>query len=93
MVQVVFIDLVLAGDNAIVVGMVAAGVAPEQRRKVICGGIVLAVVLRILFAALTMQLQHVDGSQDAVPLKHTLNEAQIGWFKAGSALNVIAAAQ
>ncbi len=43
-------------------------------------------------SALTMQLQHVDGSQDAVPLQHTLNEAQIGWFKAGSALNVIAAA-
>ncbi len=42
-------------------------------------------------SALTMQLQHVDGSKDALPLKHTLNEAQIGWFKAGSALNVIAA--
>lgn len=61
MIQVVFIDLVLAGDNAIVVGMVAAGVAADQRRKVICGGIVLAVVLRILFAALTMQLLGVIG--------------------------------
>ncbi len=61
LIQVVFIDLVLAGDNAIVVGMVAAGVAPEQRRKVICGGIVLAVVLRILFASLTMQLLGVIG--------------------------------
>jgi len=61
MAQVVFIDLVLAGDNAIVVGMAAAGVAPEHRRKVICGGIALAVILRIMFAALTMQLLGVIG--------------------------------
>ncbi|MEE8334782.1 MAG: YjbE family putative metal transport protein [Alphaproteobacteria bacterium] len=61
MIQVICIDLVLAGDNAIVVGMAAAGVAPEHRRKVICGGIALAVVLRIIFAALTMQLLGVIG--------------------------------
>lgn len=61
MIQVVLIDLVLAGDNAIVVGMAAAGVAPEHRRKVICGGIVLAVIMRILFATLTMQLLGVIG--------------------------------
>ena len=38
-----------------------------------------------------MGLHHSDGSQEQVPLRHTLNEAQIGWFRAGSALNVIAA--
>ncbi|MDC0033509.1 YjbE family putative metal transport protein [Alphaproteobacteria bacterium] len=59
--QVIFIDLVLAGDNAIVVGMVAAGVAPEQRRPVIIGGIAMAVILRILFAAVTMQLLGIIG--------------------------------
>lgn len=59
--QVVFIDLVLAGDNAIVVGMVAASVAQEQRRKVIIGGIAMAVVLRIVFAAVTIQLLDIIG--------------------------------
>jgi len=59
--QVVFIDLVLAGDNAIVVGMAAAGVAKEQRAKVIFWGIAAAVVLRIIFALLTTQLLAVIG--------------------------------
>ena len=61
MCQVLFIDLVLAGDNAIVVGMVAAGVAPVNRHKVIIGGIAMAVVLRIMFAAVTIQLLEVIG--------------------------------
>jgi YjbE family integral membrane protein len=59
--QVIFIDLVLAGDNAIVVGMVAAGVAPELRRRVVIGGIAMAVILRIMFAAATMQLLGIIG--------------------------------
>jgi YjbE family integral membrane protein len=59
--QVVGIDLVLAGDNAIVVGMAACGVAAEQRRKVICWGIFAAVVLRIGFAAITTQLLAIIG--------------------------------
>lgn len=59
--QVIFIDLVLAGDNAIIVGMVAAGVEPEQRRRVIIGGIAMAVVLRIMFAAVTMKLLGIIG--------------------------------
>jgi YjbE family integral membrane protein len=59
--QVILIDLVLAGDNAIVVGMAAAGVAPEQRRKVIFWGIAAAVVMRIVFAALTTQLLAIIG--------------------------------
>ncbi|MCH7573922.1 MAG: aconitate hydratase [Candidatus Marinimicrobia bacterium] len=44
-------------------------------------------------SSVTMRLSHMDGSKDAIELQHTLNEAQIGWFKAGSALNVIAAGQ
>ena len=52
--QVILIDLVLAGDNAIVVGIAAASVDPEHRKKVICLGVGLAVVLRIIFAAVTM---------------------------------------
>lgn len=59
--QVVLIDLVLAGDNAIVVAMAAAGVAPEHRRRVIIGGIGAAVVLRIIFASVTMQLLDIIG--------------------------------
>ena len=54
--NIMMIDLVLAGDNAIVVGMAASRVAPEIRAKVIFWGIAAAVVLRILFAAITVQL-------------------------------------
>ncbi len=59
--QVILIDLVLAGDNAIVVGMAAAGVAPEYRKKVIIYGIALAVVMRIIFAGVTMELLNIIG--------------------------------
>ncbi len=59
--QVIFIDLVLAGDNAIVVGMAAAGVAREYRAKVIFWGIAAAVVLRIIFALMTTQLLAIIG--------------------------------
>ena len=59
--QVLLIDLVLAGDNAIVVGMAAAGVAPDKRGKVIFWGIMAAVVLRIIFALLTTQLLAIIG--------------------------------
>ena len=47
---IIWIDLVLAGDNAIVVGMAAAGLPKEQRTKVIVIGIIAATVLRICFA-------------------------------------------
>src|SRR5215218_2730089 len=53
--QVLMIDLVLAGDNAIVVGALAAGLPPEQRRKVIILGVVAALVLRIGFALVVSQ--------------------------------------
>ncbi len=61
LIQVVFIDLVLAGDNAIVVGMAAAAVPAEQRRRVIVWGTSAAVALRILFALLTTQLLQIIG--------------------------------
>ena len=59
--QVIVIDLVLAGDNAIVVGLAASRVAPELRAKVIFWGIAGAVALRITFAALTVQILAVVG--------------------------------
>ncbi|NUB28834.1 TerC family protein [Azospirillum brasilense] len=59
--QVVAIDLVLAGDNAIVVGMAAAAVPKEQRRKVIVWGIGAAIILRIAFALITTQLLAIIG--------------------------------
>ncbi len=59
--QVILIDLVLAGDNAIVVGMAAAGVAREKRAQVIFWGISAAVVLRIIFALITTHLLNVIG--------------------------------
>ena len=54
--QVIAIDLVLAGDNAIVIGLAAAGLPTEQRRKAILIGIIAATVMRIGFAAITAQL-------------------------------------
>src|SRR3954465_8686817 len=59
--QVVAIDLVLAGDNAIVVGMAAAAVPVENRRKVIVYGIGAAIALRIFFALITTQLLAIIG--------------------------------
>src|SRR3712207_2982813 len=59
--QVIAIDLVLAGDNAIVVGMAAAGVPVEQRRRVIFWGIGAAIGLRFIFALLTTQLLAIIG--------------------------------
>src|SRR3546814_4746138 len=54
--QVLMIDLVLAGDNAIVVGALAAGLPAEQRKKVILIGVIAALVLRIAFALVVTQL-------------------------------------
>ncbi|WP_114395277.1 TerC family protein [Oleisolibacter albus] len=59
--QVVMIDLVLAGDNAIVIGLAAAGLPKEQRAKAILVGILAATVLRIAFAAVTTQLLQIVG--------------------------------
>jgi YjbE family integral membrane protein len=59
--QVVIINLVLSGDNAIVVGMAAAGLPRDQRGKVIFAGIAAATVLRILFALVTTRLLTIIG--------------------------------
>lgn len=59
--EVMLIDLVLAGDNAVVVGALAAGLPAAQRRKVILIGIGAALVLRILFALIVTQLLQVVG--------------------------------
>lgn len=59
--QVVMIDLVLAGDNAIVIGLAAAGLPKEQRGKAILIGIVAATILRIGFASITVQLLQIIG--------------------------------
>lgn len=59
--QVVMIDLVLAGDNAIVIGLAAAGLPKDQRNKAILIGIIAATVLRIAFASVTVQLLQIIG--------------------------------
>ena len=59
--QIVFIDLILAGDNAIIIGMVASKFPPEQRKKVIFWGIGGAVVLRIILTLLTAYLLQITG--------------------------------
>ena len=59
--NIIMIDVVLAGDNAIVVGLAASRVVAEQRAKVIFWGIAGAVILRILFAATTNQLLQIIG--------------------------------
>ncbi len=59
--QVIMIDLVLAGDNAIVIGLAAAGLPKEQRNRAILVGIIAATVLRIGFALITTQLLAVTG--------------------------------
>ena len=59
--MVLFIDVVLAGDNAIVVGMAAAGLPADQRKKAIFWGIIAATVMRIAFASITVQLLSIVG--------------------------------
>jgi len=59
--QVIAIDLVLAGDNAIVIGLAAAGLPADQRRNAILIGVIAATILRILFAAVTVKLLAIVG--------------------------------
>lgn len=59
--QVIVIDLVLAGDNAVVIGLAAAGLPTEQRRKAIMVGILAATVFRIALASVTVQLLEIIG--------------------------------
>ena len=59
--QIVFIDLVLAGDNAIIIGMVASQFPVDQRKKIIFWGIGVAIILRIIFTLLTAYLLQITG--------------------------------
>ena len=59
--QIIFIDLILAGDNAIVIGMVASQFPIEQRKKIIFWGIGAAVILRIIFTLITAYLLQITG--------------------------------
>ena len=59
--QIIFIDLVLAGDNAIIIGMVASQFPIEQRKKIIFWGISAAVILRIFFTLITVYLLQITG--------------------------------
>lgn len=60
-IQVVFIDIVMAGDNAVAVGIAAAGLAPDKRRKAILYGLIGAVVIRIGFVVITVELLKIVG--------------------------------
>jgi len=59
--QIVFIDLVLAGDNAIIIGMVASQFKDDIRKKIIFWGIAAAIILRIIFTLLTAYLLQING--------------------------------
>ena len=59
--QIVFIDLVLAGDNAIIIGMVASQFDNRLRKKIIFWGISAAIILRIIFTLITAYLLQIDG--------------------------------
>ena len=61
MTQIVFADLILSGDNALVIGMAAAGLAPKQRKQVIFVGMALAALFRILFAVGATYLINIPG--------------------------------
>jgi len=59
--QIIFIDLVLAGDNAIIIGMVASQFPLDQRKKIIFWGIGAAIILRIIFTLITAYLLQITG--------------------------------
>ena len=59
--EIIFIDLVLAGDNAIIIGLAAAGLPLGLRRRAIVFGIIAATLLRIVFASITYQLLEIIG--------------------------------
>jgi YjbE family integral membrane protein len=61
LVQVILIDLFMAGDNAVAVGLAAAGLAADDRKKAIMYGLIAAIVTRILFVLLTVQLLQIPG--------------------------------
>ena len=72
--QIVFIDLVLAGDNAIIIGMVASQFKDEVRKKIIFWGIGAAIILRIIFTLITAYLLQING------LKATIHIYRVSFF-------------
>tara|TARA_B100000029_G_scaffold514351_1_gene616823 strand:- start:1431 stop:2006 length:576 start_codon:yes stop_codon:yes gene_type:complete len=60
-IEIVLIDLVLAGDNAIIIGMVASQFGEKNRKKIIFWGVAAAIVLRIIFTLITALLLQIDG--------------------------------
>ena len=64
--QVILIDLVMSGDNAIIIGMAVAGLPKENRTKIIFWGVAGATILRILFAALTTELLQISARSKVV---------------------------
>ena len=61
LIQVIFVNVVLSGDNAVIVGMAAAGLEPKLRHKAIVAGIVAATVLRIVFSVVAVQMLEIVG--------------------------------
>jgi len=61
LIQIMFADIILSGDNALVIGMVAAGIAPEKRRMVLAVGMGLAAFFRIVFAAVASYIIDIPG--------------------------------
>ncbi|NNJ75278.1 MAG: TerC family protein [Anderseniella sp.] len=59
--QIVIADIILSGDNALIIGMAAAGLAPELRKKAILFGMIIAAVLRIVFAIIATKLLGIPG--------------------------------
>ena len=59
--QIIFADIILSGDNALVIGMAAAGLAPEFRRRAIMIGMLMAAVMRIVFAVIASFLISIKG--------------------------------
>ncbi len=59
--KIIIADLILSGDNALIIGMAAAGLAPELRKKAILYGMIIAAVLRIIFAVVATQLLGIPG--------------------------------
>ena len=59
--SIIVADIVLSGDNALIIGMAAAGLAPELRKKAIMYGMVVAAVLRIVFAIIATKLLGIPG--------------------------------
>ncbi|MGB2461291.1 MAG: TerC family protein [Candidatus Puniceispirillaceae bacterium] len=67
--QIIFADIILSGDNALVIGMAAAGLAPEFRRRAIMIGMLMAAVMWIVFAVITSFLISIKGILVAVNLQ------------------------